>query len=218
MPLRKRHWVPVPQRRSGTRRDVTSFSKRLSGRDKVRRFSMRKSIALIVLAALLAAPTAFAQSPGQDQSKSAQGYKPSADTPAKQKERNGDYSKTPGMPATNQGRLRSRTAKSGQMSGNALGPSKLAASSLPISTSGLSTACLMWTTWTTHSSRVDTRRQWCLHLRQRLNGESQYGVLAEPRRPSLRILPPETDKQHSTPRESLLAVMNANRGQFNQRL
>jgi hypothetical protein len=58
---------------------------------------------LIVLAALLAAPTAFAQSQGQDQSKSAQGYKPSADTPAKQKERNGDYSKTPGMPGNKSG-------------------------------------------------------------------------------------------------------------------
>ena len=51
---------------------------------------MRKSIPLIVLAALLAAPTAVAQSQGQDQSKStAQGYKPSADTPAKQKEKRG---------------------------------------------------------------------------------------------------------------------------------
>jgi hypothetical protein len=65
---------------------------------------MRKSIPLIVLAAMLAAPTAFAQSQGQDQSKStAQGYKPSADTPAKQKERNGDYSKTPGMPGNKSG-------------------------------------------------------------------------------------------------------------------
>ena len=65
---------------------------------------MRKSIPLIVLAALLAAPTASAQSQGQDQSKStAQGYKPSADTPAKQKERNGDYSKTPGMPGNKSG-------------------------------------------------------------------------------------------------------------------
>jgi len=65
---------------------------------------MRKSIPLIVLAALLAAPTAFAQSQGQDQSKStAQGYKPSADTPAKQKERNGDYSKTPGVPGNKSG-------------------------------------------------------------------------------------------------------------------
>jgi hypothetical protein len=65
---------------------------------------MRKSIPLIVLAALLAAPTAFAQSQGQDQSKStAQGYKPSADTPAKQKERNGDYSNTPGMPGNKSG-------------------------------------------------------------------------------------------------------------------
>jgi hypothetical protein len=65
---------------------------------------MRKSIPLIVLAALLAAPTAFAQSQGQDQSKNAaQAYKPSADTPAKQKERNGDYSKLPGMPGNKSG-------------------------------------------------------------------------------------------------------------------
>jgi putative intracellular protease/amidase len=49
-----------------------------------------------VLAALLVAPTAFAQSQGQDQPKSAtEGYKPSGDTPAKQKQRNGDYSKIP---------------------------------------------------------------------------------------------------------------------------
>jgi hypothetical protein len=52
---------------------------------------------------------------------------------------------------------------------------------------------------------------------QRLDGESQFGVLAEPKRPSLRILPSETDEQNSTPRESLLAVMTANREQFNQR-
>ena len=67
---------------------------------------MRKSIPLMVLAALLVAPpVAFAQSQqGQDQSKStAQGYKPSADTPAKQKERNGDYSKTPGVPGNKSG-------------------------------------------------------------------------------------------------------------------
>jgi hypothetical protein len=61
---------------------------------------MRKSIPLIALAALLAAPTAFAQ----DQSKSAaQGYKPSAETPAQQKERNKDYSKVPGAPGNKSG-------------------------------------------------------------------------------------------------------------------
>jgi hypothetical protein len=65
---------------------------------------MRTSIPLIVLAALLAAPTAFAQSQGQDQSKSAaEGYKPSAETPAKQKERNQDYSKVPGAPGNKSG-------------------------------------------------------------------------------------------------------------------
>jgi hypothetical protein len=65
---------------------------------------MRKSVPLIVLAALLVAPTTFAQSQGQDQSKSgAQGYKPSAETPAQQKERNKDYSKTPGMPGNKSG-------------------------------------------------------------------------------------------------------------------
>jgi hypothetical protein len=65
---------------------------------------MRKSIPLIVLAALLVAPTAFAQSTSQGQPKSAaEGYKPSADTPAKQKERNKDYSKVPGMPGNKSG-------------------------------------------------------------------------------------------------------------------
>ena len=65
---------------------------------------MRKSIVLIVFVALLAAPTAFAQSQGQDQSKSAaQGYRPSAETPAKQKERNNDYSKVPGAPGNKSG-------------------------------------------------------------------------------------------------------------------
>jgi hypothetical protein len=65
---------------------------------------MRKSVPLIVLAALLVAPTAFAQSQGQDQSKSgAQGYKPSAETPAQQKERNQDYSKVPGQPGNKSG-------------------------------------------------------------------------------------------------------------------
>jgi hypothetical protein len=38
-----------------------------------------------------------------------------------------------------------------------------------------------------------------------------------PKRPSLGVLPPETDEQNSTPRGSLLAVMTANREQFNQR-
>ena len=66
---------------------------------------MRKSIPLMVLAALLVAPpVALAQSQGQDQSKStAQGYKPSADTPAQQKEGNKDYSKVPGMPGNKSG-------------------------------------------------------------------------------------------------------------------
>jgi hypothetical protein len=40
----------------------------------------------------------------------------------------------------------------------------------------------------------------------------------ETKRPSLGILPPETDKRNSTLRGSLLAVMNANRERFNQRL
>jgi hypothetical protein len=48
---------------------------------------------------------------------------------------------------------------------------------------------------------------------ERLDGESQFGVLAETKRPPFRILPLETDKQNSTPRGSLLAVMNANREQ-----
>jgi hypothetical protein len=48
---------------------------------------MRKSVPLIVLAA-------FAQS---------QGYKPSAETPAQQKERNQDYSKVPGQPGNKSG-------------------------------------------------------------------------------------------------------------------
>ena len=60
---------------------------------------MRKIIPLIALAALLAAPAAFAQSQGQDQSKG-QG---SAETPAKQKERNQDYSKVPGAPGNKSG-------------------------------------------------------------------------------------------------------------------
>jgi predicted lipid-binding transport protein (Tim44 family) len=66
---------------------------------------MRKSIPLVVLAALVVAtPPAFAQYQGQDQSKSsAQGYKPSGDTPAQQKERNKDYSKVPGAPGNKSG-------------------------------------------------------------------------------------------------------------------
>jgi hypothetical protein len=52
---------------------------------------MRRSVPLVVLAAILVAPTAYAQSQVQDRSKSgAQGYKPSAETPAQQKERNQD--------------------------------------------------------------------------------------------------------------------------------
>jgi hypothetical protein len=65
---------------------------------------MRKSVPIIVLAALLVAPAAFAQAQGQDQPKSgAQGYKPSAETPAQQKERSGDYSKVPGAPGNKSG-------------------------------------------------------------------------------------------------------------------
>jgi hypothetical protein len=65
---------------------------------------MWKSIPLVVLAAMLVAPPAFAQYTGQDQSKSsAQGYKPSGETPAQQKERNKDYSKVPGMPGNKSG-------------------------------------------------------------------------------------------------------------------
>jgi hypothetical protein len=48
---------------------------------------------------------------------------------------------------------------------------------------------------------------------KRLYGESQFGVLAETKGPSFRVLPLETDKQNSTPGGSLLAVMNANREQ-----
>jgi hypothetical protein len=65
---------------------------------------MRKVTPLFVLAALLVAPAAFAQSNGQDQSKStAQGYKPSGETPAQQKEGNQDYSKVPGAPGNKSG-------------------------------------------------------------------------------------------------------------------
>jgi len=65
---------------------------------------MRKSIPLVVLAALLVGPSAFAQSTGQGQPKNAaDGYKPSAETPAQQKERNKDYSKVPGMPGNKSG-------------------------------------------------------------------------------------------------------------------
>ncbi|MGC2077658.1 MAG: hypothetical protein WA728_16815 [Xanthobacteraceae bacterium] len=66
---------------------------------------MRKSIPLVLLAALVVAPpAAFAQYQGQDQSKgTAQGYKPSGETPAKQKERNQDYSKVPGAPGNKSG-------------------------------------------------------------------------------------------------------------------
>jgi len=62
---------------------------------------MRKSIPLIVLAALLVTPTAFAQSTGQDDKNVTRGNK--ADTPAQQKERNKDYSKVPGMQGNKSG-------------------------------------------------------------------------------------------------------------------
>jgi hypothetical protein len=45
---------------------------------------------------------------------------------------------------------------------------------------------------------------------ERPDGESQFGVLAETKRPSFRVLPLETDQQNSTPRGSLLAFMTAN--------
>jgi hypothetical protein len=62
---------------------------------------MRKPVPLIVVAALLVAPTAFAQSTGQDEKGVTRGYK--ADTPVQQKERNKDYSKVPGMPGNKSG-------------------------------------------------------------------------------------------------------------------
>ena len=67
---------------------------------------MRKSIALVLAAALVAASAAFAQAadPGSsDTGKSGLTVKPSADTPAKQKERNQDYSKVPGKPGSKSG-------------------------------------------------------------------------------------------------------------------
>ena len=65
---------------------------------------MRKSIPLALIATLLVAPAAFAQYQSQDQPKgAAQGYKPSGDTPAKQKERNQDYGKIPGAPGNKSG-------------------------------------------------------------------------------------------------------------------
>jgi hypothetical protein len=67
---------------------------------------MQKSIALILAAALLAAPAAFAQAaePGSPTTgKSGMTVKPSADTPAKQKERNQDYSKISGKPGSKSG-------------------------------------------------------------------------------------------------------------------
>jgi hypothetical protein len=74
---------------------------------------MRKSVPLIVLAAILVAPTAYAQSQVQDQSKSgAQGYRPSAETPAQQKRETGITAKSLVCLATNQARPRSRAAKS----------------------------------------------------------------------------------------------------------
>jgi hypothetical protein len=65
---------------------------------------MWKSIPLAIIATLLVTPAAFAQYQGQDQPNgTARGYKPSGDTPAKQKERNQDYSKTPGAPGNKSG-------------------------------------------------------------------------------------------------------------------
>jgi len=67
---------------------------------------MRKSIALVLAAALLAAPAALAQAadPGSSNTgKSGLTVRPSADTPAKQKERNQDYSKVPGKPGGKSG-------------------------------------------------------------------------------------------------------------------
>ena len=74
---------------------------------------MRKSIPLIVLAALLVAPTAFAQSTGHDDKSVTRGNK--ADTPAQQKERNKDYSKVPGAPGNKSGPARRRVAKAGSL-------------------------------------------------------------------------------------------------------
>jgi len=66
---------------------------------------MRKSIPLILMAAMLVAPAALAQSADQNANtgKSELKVKPSADTPAKQKERNQDYSKVPGKPGGKSG-------------------------------------------------------------------------------------------------------------------
>jgi hypothetical protein len=67
---------------------------------------MRKSIPLILLAALLAAPAAFAQ----DQTKSTgQGYKPSAEASKKRETR--ITAKFLARRATNQGHPRSRATK-----------------------------------------------------------------------------------------------------------
>jgi hypothetical protein len=67
---------------------------------------MRKSIAFVLTAALLAAPAAFAQSTDQSSPNTGSSglkVKPSAETPAKQKERNQDYSKVPGKPGSKSG-------------------------------------------------------------------------------------------------------------------
>ena len=75
---------------------------------------MRKSIALVLAAALLAAPAALAQAadPGSSNTgKSGLTVRPSADTPAKQKERNQDYSKFPASRAANRVRRRIRDVK-----------------------------------------------------------------------------------------------------------
>jgi hypothetical protein len=76
--------------------------RRIEWWDARRRYLMRKSIPLAVVAALIFTPAAFAQSQGQSNG-SGQGYKPSAETPAQQKERNKDYSKVPGAPGNKSG-------------------------------------------------------------------------------------------------------------------
>jgi hypothetical protein len=48
--------------------------------------------------------------------------------------------------------------------------------------------------------------------------KASFGVLAETKRPPFEFLSLETDTLNSTPRGSLLAVMNADHEQFNQRL
>jgi hypothetical protein len=72
--------------------------------------------------------------------------------------------------------------------------------------------------WITPPSRVDTLEEWGLDLQERLDGESQYGVLAETKRPSFEFCLWKRISRIRRQRGSLLAVMNANREQFNQRL